>query len=141
MKKKVEMSSGDLKDLHQMIDEYVSKFDKPCKKGCSYCCHQAVSIFEFERSYIRDAIKKIPPKIKEQVKKNFFIAKAHFLANVPDMKEISFTDFQNHYGKLMAADYISCPLLVDNLCSIYENRPLECSWHFVRDEPLVLCYE
>lgn len=136
-KRKVEITESNLKELNQMIDEHADKYKTPCKKGCSYCCHQVISIYDFERIFIRDAIRKLSPEIKEKVKENFFKAKDHITkCTPPDIKEVEFRTFQDGYGKLMAADFISCPLLVDNLCAIYEDRPLACRTHFVLDEPM-----
>ena len=133
-KRKAYMEYGDLLGFYEEIDNFVKENDPICEKGCSYCCHQFIGIFSFEKHYIKEAVKKLPPHTKEQVHANYLKLKEHFLKHAPDRKEISFPEAAECWGKLLAADYVACPLLVDNLCSIYEFRPFQCRWHFQKTE-------
>lgn len=83
-----------------------------CKEGCAWCCHVRVSITPAEALYIAGYL--------------------HYKLSDAEMAE-----FKNRIaataaeaGSLSADDRffarIPCPLLVDNRCSVYQQRPLAC---------------
>lgn len=80
-----------------------------CKSGCSQCCHIPVSMTQAEANVIGAAIGIDPATPQYSVK----------------------------------ADYTrtgtACRFLVDNQCSIYENRPLACRLCFNMDDDELLC--
>lgn len=82
------------------------KFD--CKAGCIYCCSARVEALEPEIFQITRELKKLPPEnlaeLTERLRKHGVIAKG-----------------------LAIQDYhLSCPFLIENLCSIYSIRPAVC---------------
>lgn len=88
----------DLRKIFDYQKEYIA-----CKKGCSYCCRQGdYPISELEFKYINLAYTKLNQQIKDEINKNI----KGLQKDNPD-------------------SYI-CPFLIDNECSIYNNRPLVC---------------
>jgi Fe-S-cluster containining protein len=75
-----------------------------CRAGCSGCCHHHLSVFAVEAEEARAAIEILPASIRANVEKQ--------------AREVIKLEAQ---GKP-----VTCPLLVDNRCSIYESRPLIC---------------
>lgn len=84
-----------------------------CKPGCSYCCNLRVVAFPFEIVAIyyyltthlsKNAVEECKSRVKEQFQKiKGMTIEEHFTTN------------------------ITCPLLVDNKCSVYPVRPLSCA--------------
>lgn len=75
----------------------------PCKKGCSACCHMAVTVTSREA---------------EIISKTYGIPKAKV---VPTLNQ------EELIQRYMAC---KCPFLVANVCQIYEHRPSACRGFF-----------
>ncbi|MCE9633597.1 MAG: YkgJ family cysteine cluster protein [Methylophilales bacterium] len=79
-----------------------------CKVGCSHCCHVRVEAIEPEIFQIAHELNKLPSvelaSLIERLQKHAILA-----------KDLSVQDHR-----------IPCPLLKDNLCSIYPVRPAAC---------------
>ncbi len=83
-----------------------------CKKGCSWCCHQAVFANSYEIHYLGNYLKKNFSR-QEQ---NELIKKAS------DKNKITSTLSQEK-----VLNYKSpCPLLKDGACTAYNARPMAC---------------
>ena len=78
-----------------------------CKKGCSHCCYIWVSATAPEILFASKVIKKMGIKTIEKVRQ------AH-----DSTKEFDFETRHEHPH--------ACPLLKDNICSIYDSRPSAC---------------
>lgn len=113
-----------MKEIMQSIDIFLSMelsnddTGISCKKGCSYCCHQNVDIYPLEAKLIVDHCRnnKIDIDIgylKEQAK-------------IPGIELV------------FSKDYATCVFLKDNVCSIYESRPIACRKYYV-GTPAELC--
>lgn len=83
-----------------------------CKAGCSYCCHQPATAFAFEAIRIAEALKKSRSAAKLES------LKAKMSARVKGFKDSSVSKNINNKT--------ACPLLSENQCSVYEDRPLTC---------------
>lgn len=83
-----------------------------CKKGCNYCCHQAVFANSYELHYLGNYIKRQFDfsdilRIKEQAdSKN---------KTTSTLDEKSVLNYKS-----------PCPLLKDGSCSVYAARPMAC---------------
>ncbi len=98
--------------------KYLNKFfdiQKPyihCKKGCAACCQTGeYPVSELELMYMIAGFKKLPEELQAQI-----IAKTDKIKaeRIPDNKE----------------KYLyECPFLIDNVCSIYNNRAIICRTH------------
>jgi len=83
-----------------------------CKKGCSYCCHFRVDVSANEVFAISDYMKS---KLSdEEFERHLEKAKE----NKKKMAMLSQT-------KRIVTN-VACPLLVNNVCSVYEMRPAMC---------------
>jgi uncharacterized protein len=102
--------------LHKLADDMfgVGPDEAGCRKGCSHCCHIAVAVTWHEARYIGKHTGKTPTPRKQ-------------VRHTP-----SFEGFDYGYHN-------PCPFLVNNLCSIYEHRPLACRVHVNLDVDELLC--
>ncbi|MGH9938521.1 MAG: YkgJ family cysteine cluster protein [Blastocatellia bacterium] len=75
-----------------------------CRAGCSGCCHHHLSVFAVEAEEARAAVEALPAPRRKQVEEQ--------------AREVIKREAQ---GKP-----VSCPLLIDDRCSIYQSRPLIC---------------
>ena len=132
---KLHASFDQLKAFRKEFDLHIEKHDIVCKKGCSYCCYQFVPVISFEINYIKDAVRKLKPSVKQKVKEQYLRSMQHFIDNTPDVPVVDYKYVNGVYGQLVGKDWIPCPFLVDNECSIYEVRPLTCHLHFQLDDP------
>ncbi|WP_082326243.1 YkgJ family cysteine cluster protein [Sunxiuqinia dokdonensis] len=103
--------------IDQLIDSLAvmaQKQDQPihCKKGCNYCCHQAVFANSYELHYLGNFVQK------------------HFdSAGIRQIKAKAATKNQTT-SKLDEQSVLNfkspCPLLKDGTCSVYAARPMAC---------------
>jgi Fe-S-cluster containining protein len=98
--------------LHSKVDASLGGLkDMPiaCGKGCSHCCHIWVSVTAPEALFIAKALRRRSDAaaVIERVKA------AHLYT-----KDFPF-EVRDRYPH-------ACPLLVDDLCSVYEIRPTAC---------------
>jgi Fe-S-cluster containining protein len=102
------------------IESEIPSFD--CRKGCSWCCHQSVSVTWPELlnvfDYLRNNLEPVQiERLKNKSKKN--------------ADEIVKRFYDASSG---AFHGITCIFLEDNICSIHETRPLQCRGGFSEEE-------
>ncbi len=116
-------------DLHASIiseTESISEFNLACKAGCSACCTANVTMTWLEGELILDHI---PADSQARLHKD--------LKKIETQKRFIPKTTSNHIAELCAADeeipdeeidpvWGVCPFLSDDLCSIYESRPMGC---------------
>lgn len=90
-----------------------NEFKAACKKGCSYCCWQAVDLSGVEAFFLLDHL--LNTKSPEEL--------AQIRASAQDYKQI--TEPLNHTER-PALIRRPCALLKDHICTAYEARPLSC---------------
>lgn len=110
-----------LTEAYKLIDGFIeellahskqSKKEVECKKGCAWCCHQAVYAGDHELTYIKRYIRdSLPETAQEEI-----IARAKKKYNIT----------QNLTAVELQKSSHPCPLLVDKACSVYEARPMAC---------------
>lgn len=89
-----------------------------CKKGCSHCCSQKVDIARHEAIALVKRAKSCDLKIDiERLK-----------------RQAKHSDHHTSWFNLSKEDR-KCVFLKDNLCSVYQDRPLMCRKHFTSDPP------
>jgi Fe-S-cluster containining protein len=110
-----------VRETYQYIDSFIEQFlehckseksNVDCKKGCAYCCHQSVFILPYEAYFLYKYLriqgdKELYATLKEKV-----IAKDNITSTKKIQEVIK-------YNK-------PCPLLRDNICMVYEARPMAC---------------
>jgi Fe-S-cluster containining protein len=75
-----------------------------CRAGCSGCCHHHLSVFPVEAAALKEAIDKLPPEQQTKIE-----------AQARETNE-----------REQRGEPVSCPLLIDDRCSVYASRPLIC---------------
>lgn len=108
-------------EAYASIDELIVLFQNQCKsqnqivsciKGCAYCCYQCVHILPHELFYL------------------FFYLKSNFSKKVINEIQFNTKEKYNSIRNMKAEEYIyfkyPCPFLKDNVCIIYNARPLAC---------------
>lgn len=117
------------------IDVFVGEGDEvSCKMGCAMCCRHPVPLAETEVFQIAELVEKLPEARRKEVKQKFAEA-------CEKLKELNwFERLENAYQMDSAAksaelkklaleyfaEYIDCPFLVEESCTIYHERPLAC---------------
>ncbi|HEU0177391.1 MAG TPA: YkgJ family cysteine cluster protein [Blastocatellia bacterium] len=92
--------------MDQLTAKLQTRYSKHlvCRAGCAGCCHHHLSVFAIEAEEARAAIEAAPAPIRARVEEQ--------------AREVIKREAQGERA--------SCPMLVDNRCSIYESRPLIC---------------
>jgi Fe-S-cluster containining protein len=106
-----------------------------CRKGCGACCRQVVPISEAEAYHLRDLIERMPRPRQTTIRARFAAASERFArAGLLDRlrRPGTMTDEQR---QALALDYfrqwVACPFLEDESCSIWPDRPLACREYLV----------
>ena len=114
--------------FYQTIDELLdalldyarqSKVSVDCCKGCSQCCYQPVFANDYEISYLRHSIlTNFPPDVIGRIRQKA-------MDKNKTVRELTPAQVLIHKQ--------ACPLLKDNVCSIYEARPVACRIYLSMD--------
>jgi Fe-S-cluster containining protein len=114
-----------LTQIDARLDQAYSNFDRlnrdriDCKPGCSHCCHRVVP------AQIPDVI-----RVAEHIRSTFTEDQlAELKQRLNDYERAVAPNFGRDLHKLRP----TCPLLVNNLCSVYEARPIRCRGIFSAD--------
>ncbi len=118
---------------------HVKNENIPCCKGCSACCsHYLVPLSVPEVFRLREDISFLPVSMRKSIWKNNVKAAHKILESKPpelffeqpdvlENNQVDLYSLSNWYSNLN----IVCPFLSNDLCSIYEQRPLACREHFI----------
>ena len=110
-----------------------------CRKGCSACCGYLVPVSIPEALHLAGEIDRLPePRRSRTVRKMQAAAEKIIAAGPPAMPEPSPArpDVRAAEGAMAAGDWYStidllCPLLEDDLCTMYPARPIACREYMV----------
>lgn len=104
-----------------------------CRAGCAMCCRHLVPVSESEARHIRDLVEAMPEPRQRIVKERF--AEAIRQLDAAGLLELLRNPATIPDTTALGMRYFSlalpCPLLEDERCSIYEDRPLECREYLV----------
>lgn len=117
------------------VDNLTKNIKNCCTKGCSFCCSQMIEVYDFEKFEIQEAIIKLDKDKKNKIKDNLDNWLDFFNSNTPDNKILDEFDTIKNFMNISKTKTANCPLLIDNICSIYEHRPITCRIHSVKDSP------
>lgn len=84
----------------------------PCKAGCAECCRISVVLSDVEAQAIGKAIGQKPRRVRAQASREQLV--------------------RQYFGH-------ACTFLVENQCSIYDNRPLACRAHLSIADSAFFC--
>lgn len=90
-----------------LASDKLSGIKTECKAGCSHCCHNNVEVSIPEAILV--ALQVVDPV---DPRRTTILERADAIADLQD------------YDRFLSGP--PCPLLVDQQCSVYENRPLLC---------------
>ncbi len=101
-----------IRQVDQALDAAIGEPEQACKKGCCHCCHFVVQSSVAEVAQAVDYVQaNFSEEQRGQLEDRLFqherVVAPWFGANLWEVRT-------------------KCPFLVDNLCSIYEARPLRC---------------
>ncbi|HDJ34339.1 MAG TPA: hypothetical protein ENF21_09620 [Bacteroidetes bacterium] len=110
-----------IENMYDLVDGLIGSFmDRcrkeslpvDCRKGCSWCCHQAIMASPYELIYLVQWIRRHFPEDRQQkvIARTFEKARQTI-----GLKASEFMLFK-----------ASCPLLEEGSCSVYPARPLAC---------------
>ncbi len=97
-----------LNDLDKKLDKYFKSQSENicCKSGCSGCCEVGDYPFtQLEMMYLMTGYKSLPVHHQAQIRNNLMQIKSN---------------------RVSTHLYYKCPFLIDNKCSVYENRGITC---------------
>ncbi len=110
-----------------------------CQKGCGACCRQPVPLPEFEAYNIAEMVEKMPEPRRREIKKRFNEALEHFTKIGWIERFENCADYSQEERLEMFLDYfregVPCPFLIDESCSIHQDRPLVCREYLVTSPP------
>lgn len=114
-----------------------------CKAGCGACCRQPVPLSEVEVYNIAELVETMPAEKRDRVKRRFSEAVSHFreagwfekMGKCAEMARTQPQDTVTPELQKIVMEYfregVPCPFLVDESCSIHEERPLACREYLV----------
>lgn len=110
-----------------------------CEPGCTHCCHQLVPLAPGEPDAIADAIAELPSDLQAKVRFRTLAAEAHFdaigLLELTSDLAAAPAGGLAMLGEQWRNEWQACPLLIDQRCAIYDDRPLACRAQAVVSDP------
>ena len=111
-----------------------------CRAGCAACCRQMIPVTIFEAESLAAWIRTLPEERQQQLAQRFHLAlqklsaaglidrmiAADWLADSPATQQLSLDYLYQ---------YVDCPFLEDERCSIRSMRPLVCREYMVVSPP------
>jgi Fe-S-cluster containining protein len=119
------------KKAYEFIDERIKEeltsqdeIKPTCKKGCSACCHLNVSIGSNEAKLLSKNL------TQEQIK--------HLKKQRDVLNELGNKDYES-FPHVTDWETSRCVFLINNECSVYDDRPTACRMYYVASDPK-LCH-
>ncbi|MDE5480469.1 YkgJ family cysteine cluster protein [Elizabethkingia meningoseptica] len=129
------MNSIEYEVLAKDVEDIANGFANCCKKGCAFCCYQMIEVYDFEKESIIMGLRKLSKEIRDEIRVNLDKWFDFFNANTPENKILDEHDTIQNFINISLTKKEKCPLLINNQCSIYANRPLTCRIHSVESSP------
>jgi hypothetical protein len=129
-----EKALRDLKTIYELTDKALEPFfrNSSCEKGCNACCYLIVDSAAIEAEMVRRYMEKRFSDVERLgVLKKIREAKPNYPEPVGTDKEFPDSLVERHFSQ-----NIPCPFLsAEELCTIYEVRPINCRKHVVFSDP------
>lgn len=111
--------------LDKAIEDARGQYDIQCKKGCSACCKQAVTLS------VPEALAMLEPLLYDPMRRLWYLNTVYpKVAKQAKMCLFDQVNVQTWFER-----EIACVFLKDDRCAIYENRPAACRVHMVVSDP------
>ncbi|BCA54888.1 hypothetical protein W02_20280 [Nitrospira sp. KM1] len=102
----------------------------PCQAGCSACCIGTFPITLLDVRSLREGLTRLPATRRERIEETAQIQRSLLAATYPTLSDNPFVDSwsdENIDQLVEQYGHLRCPALGDDdLCSLYEFRPLAC---------------
>jgi Fe-S-cluster containining protein len=106
----------------------------PCREACSACCRYLVPLSVPEAHRLMRDVQSLPAVRREGVLASFASAADHVLrGDPPDLPARG--DASSAAGLWYARLDLPCPLLAEQCCTMYPQRPIACREHMVTSPP------
>ena len=131
-------------EIAKEADQLLHQSGKPisCRKGCAACCRQIMPISDAEALALVQLMDDMSPSQRDRVQRRFDEAVKRLDDEGLLERLWSFVDRGEEDLSELTADYfrreIACPFLEDEVCTIYEDRPLACREYLVTS-PVAHC--
>jgi Fe-S-cluster containining protein len=103
----------------------------PCGKGCSTCCSYLVPLSIPEAIYLYEKTQSLPFSRSRGLWSQSLAVARELLAYNPLEGLSGDEETLDHVGRWYSSKKRPCPFLAQDLCSIYDQRPLACREHLV----------
>jgi len=102
-----------------------------CGKGCSACCSYQVPLSIPEVIHLYEDIESLPVDQSSKFWRNSLAAARNLLKD-SSVEPLNGCASDGHVGESYPSKQVSCPLLENDLCAIYAQRPLACREYLVK---------
>ena len=120
----------------RVVDAEARQGPASCRAGCTRCCQQLVPMTPVELEALANAVQRWPSDQRQQIAKAAARQAEHFaFLGLVDLLEDAPPGELGTVAAAWAEQRVDCPLLIDGLCSVYEDRPLACRAQLVTSEP------
>jgi Fe-S-cluster containining protein len=116
----------------------------PCRKGCAVCCYYLVSLSVPEAFRLMKEVMVMSSNVREDVMAsclNMTTGLQKYLSRYYMLNKSQKADNLDYYQVKEISDWYfrqqwPCPFLCNNVCTIYEQRPIVCREHMVAGSSL-----
>jgi Fe-S-cluster containining protein len=105
-----------------------------CGKGCSACCSYLVPLSIPEVIHLYEEIESLPVDQSSEFWRNSLSVAGNLLEDVSLERPNGDSSVEN-VGEWYSEKQVSCPLLKNDVCTIYAQRPLACREYLVKTPP------
>jgi len=111
-----------------------------CRQGCAHCCYYLVPVSPAEAFHLEREMRTLPPPQQRAIVGVFRMAGRRLLKRLPEY-QAERSDTHRSAERLQrlsdwyASLHLACPFLMNNLCAIYNLRPLACREYWVTSDP------
>ena len=107
-----------------------------CERECSFCCEYLVSLSIPEVYYLQERISEMDD-IAQTPFLQSCLESARKILDVEKIEKYNITDGNDlsRINKWYKELELTCPFLINGLCTIYDKRPLACREHMVTSFP------
>ena len=125
------LTKAAVEDLHGRGDKIA------CRKGCTHCCRYLAPVSAAEAFYITDRICAMPAQRRRTILRSSLLSAGYIMDNKENLTVGESTKGESGHSRLENISNwyselnLSCPFLVNKVCTIYKHRPLVCREHMV----------
>jgi len=115
-----------LKKIYSLYQEAMGEMDQVCKEKCGYCCTCNVTLTSLEAGFLINSLSMEKRKDIQNRVRQKFPAKRYIPKMTTNMFARMCMENQDIPEEENDPAWGTCPLLENDLCTIYESRPFGC---------------